>query len=60
MRSGDSVACGFMFLIGRKRRRVEPHAYVVVLRVLKVLRVLEDYKDSKINAIEGKKPPFMG
>ncbi len=51
MRSGDSVARGFIFLIGRKRRRVEPHAYVVVLRVLKVLRVLEGHKDRKINTI---------
>ena len=57
---GDSEACGFIFLIGRKRRRVEPHAYVVVLRVLKVLRVLEDNKAKKINTIESEKPPFMG
>jgi len=47
-------------LIGRKRRRVEPHTYVVVLRVLRVLRVLEGNKVRKINVIEGKRPLFMG
>jgi hypothetical protein len=47
-------------LIGRKRRRVEPHAYVVVLKVLRVLKVLEGSKTRKINAIEGERPPFMG
>jgi hypothetical protein len=56
MPPGDSVACGF-FLTGRKRRRVEPHASVVVLEVL---RVLEGNKARKINAIEGEKPPSMG
>jgi hypothetical protein len=53
------VACGF-FLTGRKRRRVEPHVSVVVLRVLRVLRVLEGNKARKINAIEDERPPFMG
>jgi hypothetical protein len=53
------VACGF-FLTGRKRRRVEPHASVVVLEVLRVLRVLEGNKARKINAIEGEKPPSVG
>jgi len=48
------------FLIGRKRRRGEPHTYVAVLRVLRVLRVLEGNKARKINTIEGKRPPFMG
>jgi hypothetical protein len=46
--------------MGRKRRRVEPHAYVVVLRVLRVLRVLDGNKVRKINIIEGTRPPFMG
>jgi hypothetical protein len=59
MPPGDSVACGF-FLTGRKRRRVEPHASVVVLEVLRVLRVLEGNKARKINAIEGERPPSMG
>ena len=56
----SAPAWATFFLTGRKRRRVEPHAFVVVFGVLRVLRVLEDNNAIKINTIEDEKPPSMG
>jgi hypothetical protein len=46
MPPGYSVACGF-FLIGRKRRRVEPHASVVVFRSFKSFKSFKGQQGQK-------------
>jgi len=50
---GDSEACGFIFLIGRKRRRVEPHAYVVVEGVSELLIWYPPWKTSATSLVGG-------